>query len=140
MVNEERIEKAEIFAGLTKKELHEIANICHMEEVKKGTVLCQDGAPAEKLYILEDGKIIIKFKSGYAFDISKPGQIIGWSALINPHRFKADAICEMDCHLISMKGRELLELGRRHKNIGLVVMDNLASVVFSRLQNLVQYY
>jgi CRP-like cAMP-binding protein len=140
MVSEERIERAEIFVGLTKEELREIANICHIEEVKKGTTLCRDGEPAEKLYILEDGKITIKFKSGYTFDISNPGQIIGWSTLINPHRFKADAICDEDCHLISMKGHELLELGRKYKNIGFVVMDNLAGVVFSRLQNLVQYY
>ena len=140
MVNEERIGKAEIFTGLTKEELHEIANICHMEEVKKGTVLCQDGAPAEKLYILEDGKITIRFKSGFSFEISVPGQIIGWSALINPHRFKADAICDEDCHLISMRGHELMELVRKYTNIGFVVMDNLSGVVFRRLQNLAQYY
>jgi signal-transduction protein with cAMP-binding, CBS, and nucleotidyltransferase domain len=140
MVNEDMIKRAEIFDGLNEEELREIAKICDIEEAKKGTLLCQDGAPAKKLYILEHGKVTIKFKSGYAFDISIPGQIIGWSALINPHRFKADAICEEDSHLISMSGHALLELGRKTKNIGFVVMNNLSGVVFRRLQNLVQYY
>ena len=140
MVNKEQIEKTEIFAGLSDEELTEIAKICQLEEVKKGTLLCQDGAIAEKLYILEDGKVTIKFKSGLTFDISNPGQIIGWSTLINPHRFRADAICVEDAHLISIKGSDLLQLGRKNKNIGYVIMNNLAGVVFNRLQSLTQYY
>lgn len=140
MINEERIQNAEIFIGLRKEELREISALCNIEEIKKGTVLCREGDPAEKLYILESGKVIIRFKSGYTFDISNPGQIIGWSTLINPHRFKADAICDEDCRLISIKGHELLELCRKQKNIGLTIMDNLAGVVFKRLQNIVQYY
>jgi signal-transduction protein with cAMP-binding, CBS, and nucleotidyltransferase domain len=139
MINKERIEKSELFAGLSEEPLIEIAKICQIEAASKGTLLCQDGAIAEKLYILEDGKIIIKFKSGYSFPITVPGQIIGWSALINPHRFKADAICEEDSKLISIKNNEFFELCRRQKDLGFIVMNNLSGIIFKRLQDFAEY-
>jgi len=140
MVNVERIAKAEIFVGLSEEELKEIALLCQLEEARKGTLLCANGSLADKLYILERGKVDIRFEGGFSFDISEPGQIIGWSTLINPHRFRADAVCVEDTRLISMNGAELLDLARKHKNIGFVMMNNLAGVVFDRLQSRTQYY
>jgi CRP-like cAMP-binding protein len=140
MVNKERIEKAELFVGLSEEPLLEIAKICQPQVAPKGTLLCQDGAVAEKLYILENGKVMIKFKSGFSFDISVPGQILGWSALINPHRFKADAICEEDSNLICIKSSEFFELCHKHRDLGFIVMNNLSGIIFKRLQDVAEYY
>jgi signal-transduction protein with cAMP-binding, CBS, and nucleotidyltransferase domain len=140
MITKERIEKSELFAGLTEESLQALAEICEPETGAKGTLLCQDGAVAEKLYILEEGKVMIKFKSGFSFDISVPGQILGWSALINPHRFKADAICEEDSKLIRIKSSDFFDLCRKHRDLGFVVMNNLSGIIFRRLQDFAEYY
>jgi signal-transduction protein with cAMP-binding, CBS, and nucleotidyltransferase domain len=140
MISKKRIENSELFAGLTEESLQALAGICQLESGQKGKLLCQDGTVAEKLYILEEGKVIIKFKSGFSFDISVPGQILGWSALINPHRFKADAICEEDSQLISIKSCDFFELCRQHRDLGFFVMNNLSGIIFKRLQDFAEYY
>jgi CRP-like cAMP-binding protein len=140
MIPKNRIENSELFVGLSEESLQELAGICQQEVGPKGALLCKDGAIAEKLYILENGKVLIKFKSGFSFDISVPGQILGWSALINPHRFKADAICEEDSNLISIRSSDFFELSRKHRDIGFVVMNNLSGIIFKRLQDFAEYY
>jgi signal-transduction protein with cAMP-binding, CBS, and nucleotidyltransferase domain len=140
MINKERIEKSELFVGLSEESLQALAQICEPEAGPKGTLLCQDGAVAEKLYILETGKVMIKFKSGFSFDISIPGQILGWSSLINPHRFKADAICEEDSNLIRIKSSDFFDLCRKHHDLGFIVMNNLSGIIFKRLRDFAEYY
>jgi len=140
MITKEHIEKSELFTNLSEEALQAVAAICAPETIPKGTVVCQDGAVAEKLYILKSGKVMIKFKSGFSFDISVPGQILGWSALINPHRFKADAICEEDSNLICIKSKDFFELCHKHRDIGFIVMNNLSGIIFKRLQDMAEYY
>jgi len=48
MINKERIEKSELFAGLSEESLQALAEICEPETGPKGALLCQDGAVAEK--------------------------------------------------------------------------------------------
>ena len=57
----------------------------------------------------------------------------GWSALIEPRRMTTTARCTRDVDIIAINGDDLKTLLKEHPNIGMVVMENVAKIVRSRL-------
>jgi hypothetical protein len=61
------------------------------------------------------------------------GEIFGWSALVPPHRLTASARCQGKADVITINGKELLELLEKGGRSGYVVMKNLSALISSRL-------
>ena len=54
MIGAERLRNVDIFQGLNEDELKMAARFCQAEAVSQGVTLCEEGARADKLFILED--------------------------------------------------------------------------------------
>lgn len=140
MVSIERLRRVEIFTGLTDEELTLVAKFCQEEEAPAGTILCAEGAKADKLFILEEGSVTIKFQKGEKFDISTPGKILGWSFLVPPNRYTASAITNCPSKLLVIKSPDFYELVHENTKLGLKIMDNLAQVVARRMKTFVDLH
>lgn len=140
MIDIERLRRVEIFAGLTDDELAMVEKFCQEEEVPAGTTLCMEGAKADKLFILEDGSVAIKFQKGEKFDICTPGKILGWSFLVPPNRYTASAITNTPSKLLVIKSPDFYELVHQNTKMGLKIMDNLAQVVARRMKAFVDLH
>jgi CRP/FNR family cyclic AMP-dependent transcriptional regulator len=105
-----------------------------LETVPQGTPLCVEGARADKLFILEDGTVAIKFKRGVQFEINGPGKILGWSFLVPPNRYTASADTVTASKLLSVKSPDFYEMVHTNSKMGLKIMDNLAQIVSRRLK------
>ena len=66
MVSIERLRKVDILQGLSEEEVQSIAQFFEEEDVAAGVTLCEEGASAERLYVLEQGRVSITFKIGGA--------------------------------------------------------------------------
>ncbi|MDI6752850.1 MAG: cyclic nucleotide-binding domain-containing protein [Thermodesulfobacteriota bacterium] len=140
MIQIERLRNVEIFQGLREEELKIVVQFCQEEMVPEGVTLCEEGARASKLFILEQGAISISFKKGVNFAIQTPGKILGWSFLIPPNRYTASAVTILPSKVLVINSPKFYELVHKDSKIGLKIMDNLAQVVASRMKAFVDYY
>jgi CRP-like cAMP-binding protein len=140
MISIEILKSFSLFGGLSEAELAKIAKLCRERTYDDGSVIFTIGGSATDIYLLKAGKvnIQIEFKI-YEYEIIATvytvgkGEIFGWSALVPPHRLTASARCEGKADVITINGKELLDLLEKEKLIGYLVMKNLSGLISSRL-------
>jgi CRP/FNR family cyclic AMP-dependent transcriptional regulator len=140
MVPIERIRNVDIFQGLSDEYLKIISPYCSAKKVLSGTTLCEEGGRADKLFILEEGTVSIRFKKGVSFEIQGPGKILGWSFLVPPNRYTASAVAVAPSQLLVLTSPDFYDLVHKDSRLGLKIMDNLAQVVSGRLKAFVEIH
>jgi len=140
MVTVDRLRKVEVFQGLGDEDLRKAAFFCQEQSLPKGTVLCEEGARADKLLILEEGSVSIRFQKGVNFCIQTPGKILGWSFLVPPNRYTATAVTLVPSKVLVIKSPDFYELVHQETKMGLKIMENLAQIVASRLKTFVDIH
>ena len=99
------------------------------------------GDEAKALYLVERGRIALTLPMqvmGREEDVlveeRSPGQTVGWSALIPPHRFTLKATAPLDTYVLAFERSALLDYFGKWPVVGYIVTRNVASVIGQRLQ------
>jgi len=95
--------------------------------------ICQEGASAERLYVLEQGEVSIGSKKGGQVDIDTPGRIVGWSFLVPPFLYTASAVTTAPSKLFVIRSPDFYYVIHKEPQMGMKVINNLAQVIASRL-------
>lgn len=66
--------------------------------------------------------------------VGSSGETFGWSAVVEPRRYTASAVCLEDCRVLAIPAAGLLSYLGREPGVGFPVMRRLAGIVSSRLQ------
>jgi CRP-like cAMP-binding protein len=135
-VSIDRLRKVDIFHGLSEEELQSIVQFFEEENVAAGVHLCEEGANAERLYVLEQGRVSISSKKGSQYDIDIPGKIVGWSFLVPPFLYTASAVAKTLSKVLVIKSPDFYYLIHKEPKMGMKVINNLAQVISSRLKGL----
>lgn len=122
------------FRDLTEKQLSDIARISRMESCEEGGQIYGIGDPAHDFHVLVSGQIRIVIGLGHrntgAADVLRPGAVFGWAALMpSSDRRIAAAHCLTRCELVSIGGRQLLELMERDHTLGYRLMVQLNALI-----------
>ena len=132
------IKEVELFHGIPSHIIDEIAGLAIEESYPAGIVIFEAGDFAESLFILEEGWVELyyrtKGKGSIAFIVDEPGNIFGWSALVDPNRYTASAKCVLESRVIRLDGIQLMHVFERHPHQGFLVMRRLAGVIASRFK------
>ena len=134
LISVERIKKVEIFQGLTEGDLQNIAWIFEEENFPEGISICEEGARADQLYILEEGSVWIHSKKLGQLNINTPGKIVGWSFLVPPYRYTASAQTTNPSKFLVIKSPDFYHLIHKEPKMGVKVMENLAQIMASRFK------
>ena len=134
VVSIERLRKVDILQGLSEKEVQSIAQFFEEEDVAAGVTLCEEGASAERLYVLEQGRVSISSKIGGQYDIDTPGKVIGWSFLVPPFLYTASAVVMIPSKVLVIKSPDFYYVIHKEPKMGMKVINNLSQVIASRLQ------
>jgi CRP/FNR family cyclic AMP-dependent transcriptional regulator len=109
--------------------------------LSSGAELFRLGAEADSVYLITRGRIALTLPmqvQGRDEDIlveeRLPGQTVGWSALIPPHRFTLKATAPLETEVVAIPRQALLEHFEKNPDLAYVVTRNLASVIGQRLQ------
>jgi CRP-like cAMP-binding protein len=128
-----------IFRGLSKAQLDLIDPILKLCHFSQDQIIFEQGQPANFVYILLQGEVIIQFKPYDAPLLTvthiKPGGIFGWSAALR-HKVYTSMACttrESDAYQISSLDMQLL--CENYPETGVVLLGRLASVIAERLHN-----
>jgi len=134
MISMDRLREVEIFQGLAEGELQGIAPFFHEENVAAGVSLCEEGARAQQIYILEQGSVSLSSKKFGRLEINTPGKIVGWPFLVPPYRYTASAATTSLCKFLVIKSPDLYYLIHKEPKIEVKVMDNLAQIMANRFK------
>jgi len=134
LISIDRLRKVEILQGLTEGELQNIAWFFQEENISEGVSLCQEGARADQLYILEQGSVWIRSEKLGQLNVNTPGKIVGWSFLVPPYRYTASAQTTSPSRFLVIKSPDFYYLIHKEPKMGVKVMDNLAQIMASRFK------
>lgn len=132
----------ELLDGLSSIEAEQVLALGTRLLLPSGTSLFRLGDPADRLFLVERGRIKLTLpmrvrdrEEEIFVEERGPGQIVGWSALIPPHRFTLTATAEvLDAALIVLPRDSLLKYLAANPVAGHKIALNLAIVIGHRLQ------
>lgn len=106
---------------------------------RSGTVVVQQGAPAEYLYLIISGKAQVSFKpyDGSPITISHVGKddLFGWSAVVGSNKYTSSVIAIDDLETYRIRGKRLRAVCTEYPEAGREILERLATVVSSRWKN-----
>jgi CRP-like cAMP-binding protein len=106
---------------------------------RSGTVVVQQGAPAEYFYLVISGKAQVSFKpyDGTPITVSHVGKdgLFGWSAVVGSPTYTSSVTAVEDIETYRIRGNRLRNLCVDHPEAGKDILDRLANTVSSRWAN-----
>ena len=132
----------ELFETLTERELATLAPICSDFVAVEGGVIVTEGRNASALYVVRSGQVAIQqaIRVPHAFRsrrttiaVCRPGEVVGWSALVEPYKYTGSAVAWESCRLISVDGKMLRRALDTHPELGYKVMRSLSALMSKRL-------
>ena len=133
--------QADLLKGLREEDAAQVLALGTPLTIPSGGELFKIGAEAQSLYIIERGRLALTLPmqvQGLDQDIMVeerlPGQTVGWSALIPPHRFTLKATSPLETDVLAISREALAGHFAKNPGVGYIVTHNLASVVGQRLQ------
>ncbi len=139
MLSPETLRCYPLFAGLDNATLKVLAMAGEYVRIGKGEWLFYEGETADALYMLLEGAIELRI----ALDSAKTrhvslctlisGDIVGWSALVEPYIYHLSAVALADSTLARWDGVYLCELMTHNPATGYKLMSRITQVVGTRL-------
>jgi CRP-like cAMP-binding protein len=140
----ERLNEAQLFAGLSEEECRVLAGLARRRTARAGEGLFRVGDPADEVYVIFRGRVELTFPlvvmgetKETRFQSLEAGRTLAWSALVPPHRLTMSARASTDVELLGFERARMLGLFAERPAIGHAVMTNLCRVVAGRLHELV---
>jgi len=129
------INEIELFEGVSYEVMNKIAEICSEENHAKGTVLFEKGEKAEALYILQEGTIDLVIKNGttLTYRLDEPGEVFGWSSMVESGHYTASGVCATDVMAIKIEKEKIDLIFHHHPDAGFRVLKRLGGVISRRL-------
>ena len=131
--------KPDLLEGLEVGEARDLLTLAVSVSLSPGQVLFTLGEEATRLYVIQAGLITLTMPLQIAsrqeevpIDERLPGQTVGWSALIPPHRFTLTATATIATDLLAFPREDLLRHFEREPRVGYVVSRNVAALVGER--------
>ncbi len=132
---------ADLLNGVSEGEAERILALGSRIALSAGQVLFNLGDTADSLFIVESGRVALtlplRLKDGQRdvlIEERSPGQALGWSALVPPHRFTLKAAAAIDSEVLALARTALFEHFAAHPDVGYAVTRNVSAVVGQRLQ------
>ena len=135
----------ELFGPLAGDELSIIAPACSTFSVIEDGLLFTEGRTASHLYLVAEGQIALqkavraphrRRSRRTTIGLCRPGEVVGWSALVEPYKHPLSATAWESSKLIRVDSKLLRKAMDMHPEIGYKVMVALSVVVSRRLAQL----
>lgn len=128
--------------GLTAEQFSTLQTVSEVVNCTKGDKLFQVGQLASKVYFLLKGKISVQVQLSSRPEtislvvLGNPGQLVGWSGMIEGAHYTATGVCMEDSQLLAIDGMRFATLLEQHPETGFAVMRRISLVISERMRNL----
>ena len=141
MITSEMLAEFDLFKGVAKEILDEIAGICETIKAEKDSFVFREGDKADKLHLLLSGSIALRVKLTSRPDsvtvsfLNIPHQTLGWSGVVSPNHYTASAYCEEDTELVAIPSDKFMQILDQNPDAGYKIMLRITQVISDRLRN-----
>jgi CRP-like cAMP-binding protein len=124
-------------AGLSPEAISRLAAIAELRELPAGGELCKEGQVTEDFAIVLTGRVALRTlvpERGMVTILTvEPGDIVGWSAVVPPHRATSTAVAIEPVRVLELPGEPLRNLLRADFALAASVYPRLLQAVSRRL-------
>lgn len=124
-------------AGLSPEAIARLAGIAVVRTIDPGTALTREGQVTEAVGIVLTGRVALRTlvpERGMVTILTvEPGDIVGWSALVPPHRATSEAVAIEPVTLLELPGERLRALLRADQALAASVYPRVLQAVSRRL-------
>jgi len=139
MISPELVRRYNCFAPVREESLKAVAMIANQVFVPQGTRLFNEGDPADSLSLIEDGEVRIQYLWAEGemrtIDTLVKGELLGWSALVEPYKMTGSAVACTDVRLIRVAAAPLRKLCENDPLLGYRLMSQVARILADRLES-----
>ncbi len=138
------LQKCELFRGLNKEEVENIAGLGRLETYQAGENILSQGDFGENLYIIAEGTVVLERaidlgtrRGSAVIGLLGKGRALGcWSALIGePHTLMSTAKCRKPTKAVVIKGLALREMMLADLDLGFKVLERLCFILRDRIHS-----
>jgi CRP-like cAMP-binding protein len=123
--------------GLGLDYLQDIAACASEVAFEAGQYLLREKEDANEFYLILEGKVALgSFVAGRGFTTIQTlegGEIVGWSWLVPPYRWRFDALAILPVRAIALDGKYLRERCEADHEFGYQLIKRVAQVIGERL-------
>lgn len=123
-----------LLSGVPRESVEEVAAIAEFGTMLAGETLTEAGQKASDLFIVLEGRVVINTKGGDKLADAGPGAVLGEIALVDDQPRSATAVCAGLVKYARFPAKELRTYMARNKEVGFVMLANLARVLSMRLR------
>ncbi len=124
-------------AGLSPETIARLAGIAELKDAEVGADLTREGQVTEAFAIVLSGRVALRMlipERGMVTILTvEPGDILGWSAVVPPHRGTANAVAIEPVRLLNFEGERLRALLRSDHALAASVYPRILVAVSRRL-------
>jgi CRP-like cAMP-binding protein len=128
-----------IFAGLDGNQISQLSPYLVECQFPKDSIIFKQGQPADYLYILLSGEVVIHYKpyDGPPITVARigPGGVFGWSAALRRDIYTSGGSAIQDSLAYRIRGSNLPVICRHYPETGGQFLERLASVIAERLRS-----
>ncbi|HEV2395585.1 MAG TPA: cyclic nucleotide-binding domain-containing protein [Candidatus Sulfotelmatobacter sp.] len=126
------------FAGLDSAFISLMVGCASNVHFKRGDFMFREGDPADTFYLLRHGKVAVEVFAPQHDPIMvatlEEGEILGWSWLLAPYRWKHQARALDDVRAIAMDGKCLRGKCDQNHDLGYEILKRFARIIEQRLE------
>lgn len=130
------VQESVLFKDLGPEFMGQISDAAQEESFWEEQILFDRGEQAENLYLLTEGSISLFIEEGGVlnFTVDHPGDVFGWSALVEPNVYTASARCTAGTTVLKFDRTGLERIFSKHPGEAYLVMRRLAGAIGQRLE------
>jgi CRP-like cAMP-binding protein len=129
------LKKHPFFKDLDQKHLDIIVGCASNVRFKEGEVILKEEESADKFYLIREGKVAIYIAKPRSITIQTihAGDILGWSWLIPPYRYRFSARSAGGTRAIALDGKCLRGKCEENHELGYNLLKRIINVLTERL-------
>lgn len=145
MISPEVLRRYRFFNFMNHEQLRQIAMISEEVALEEGETLFEIGDRASALYLLQEGSIDLQYivvdelKTGKRMEFHigqiNPGELLGISSLIKPHKVTATAVADTPSQLVKIDATELRALEEADSALAYGLQQKVARAAMRRLHD-----
>ena len=128
-----------LLRGFDKSQINLILPILETCDLPENAIVFKQDQEALFLYVLITGEVIVRYKpyDGEELTIAhvSPEGVFGWSAALGRPKYTSTAYCSSNSKAIRIRVDRLKRFCERNSELGMILLDRLASGIAERLRS-----
>ena len=127
-----------LFSGMEERYLHILAGCARNVRFESNDVIFRQGETANEFYLLRTGKVALQLFADRRGPLTiltlEEGEVLGWSWLSPPYRWKFTACALETTRAISLDGRCIREKAETDHDLGYELLKRFVQVIEERVR------